>query len=640
MSAISHRFFSGIGPRFLALVAICALIYWPGLGGAFFFDDGPSIVSAPGIKLEYLSWENLLQAWSSGGAGPTGRPLAQLSFAINYYFSAFNPFAFKATNLAIHCACGALVYGLSRRILITAHTEYKFESHQYIALAIAAAWLLHPIQLLPVLHVAQRMTSLSALFLFAAMYMHIVGREHQNGASRTKIFIAWLVLWPMSIFSKETGILFPLFAVSWELIVRKTAMPRLDRFAQLMVVAIVLISIAATFYLSSNKAQWLWAGYEMRPFDMLQRVMTEARVLWFYLGQIFFPRLGVFGLYHDDFALSTGWSAPWTTLPSILGLSVLSVVSWCLRKRAPLLTFGMSWFFVGHLIESTVLPLELVHEHRNYVPMMGIPFVVFGAWHAVYGRYTKGSPISIGLAMAMLCSLSFVTALRSHQFGDEIRRTQMAVYQHSSSAQAHYEAGSTLATLVNANDVSATLVARTELHLKASMDLNPNFKLGALSLLYLRCKVGMSPNPDDLFELMRRLRSTPFAPADRNVLYTAKEMANNGESCLNREQIDGLFVAAISNPTVSAYVKSILLSWHADYLWLTAKDMGAARDALSQSLAIYSTSPSNLLKWAQLLYISGEFEIAGRTLRGLKDSSLSGEERRTKGELLRSLNIE
>jgi len=639
MSVSSQNSFKSVGLYLFALVATCLVIYWPGLGGEFFFDDGPNILAAPGVKLEFLSWEGLTQAWNSGGAGPSGRPIAQISFAINYLLNGFSPFAFKATNLAIHCVCGVLVYGLASRVLLVSFRETKSQSIRIVALGITAVWLLHPIQLLPVLHVVQRMTSMSALFLLAAMYAHVVGRERRNGTEWSSILTAWMFLWPMSILSKETGLLFPLFAMTWEMTIRKHAVGELDRFASLMGSAIVVTLIVAIVYMLSDRAQWLWAGYEVRPFTFLQRVMTEARVLWFYLGLIFFPQLSSFGLHHDDFQLSTGWSTPWTTCSSFIGLAALFFLSWLIRKRAPLITFGLSWFFVGHLMESTILPLELVHEHRNYLPTLGIPFVVVGVWNAIFSSYVHPPRLLIGLVAAPVCIISLITAFRAHQFGNEIRRTQMAAHQHSLSARTQYEAGSTLIEIISASAPDPSLVASATQHLQASMDLDPNYKMGSLSLIYLACKVGKPPNPDHFAELTRRLQSTLFAPGDRNVLYLSKEMANNGTLCLNREQIDGLFGAAITNPTVTAHVRAILFSWYADYLWLSAKDMAAARNALSKSLAISPTNPSNRLKWAQLLYISGEHKGAVQVLLELKESNLSSEERGTRNELLSSLNI-
>jgi hypothetical protein len=640
MSTIAHHVPKGCYLQYLAVVAVCVVIYWPGLGGGFFFDDGPSILSPPGVRLESLSWASLKQAWYSGGAGPLGRPIAQMSFAINYYLYGFSPFAFKATNLGIHCVCGVLVYVLSGRILNTANWKRGRIPTRTVAFVITSAWLVHPIQVLPVLHVVQRMTSLSAVFLFAALLLHVRERERVSGAAKPIILIAWLVLWPMSVLCKETGLLFPLFVVVWELSVRKNALGRLDIFARLLVGVIALLIVVVIGYMLSDQAQWLWAGYELRPFTMVQRLMTESRALWFYIGQIVFPRLGAFGVYHDDISLSTGWFSPWTTFPSSVGLIALLVLAWRLRTRAPLVTFGIAWFFSGHLLESSVFPLELVHEHRNYLPMLGILFVAAGAWNAAVVRHQPSARLVIALAIVVFGSATTITMLRAHQFGDEVRRTQLAALQHSSSARTQYEAGSILTGLIGENSENSPLVASAEKHFRASMDLDPDFKMGGLGLINLGCKVGKPPNPVDLAALMRRLQFTPFAPGDRNVLYIAKELANSGALCLNRRQIDGLFGAAVANPTVSTSVQAMILSWQADYLWITYRDMVAARQALSQSLAISPSNPSNRLKWAQLLYLSEELDSAGKVLLGLDSDKLSSEERRTQNDLMRSLNIE
>ena len=191
--------------------ALLVGIYWTGLHGGFFFDDGPSILLNEGVRIDTLSRDSIHEVLASGSAGPSGRPVAQLSFALNYYFSGFDPFVFKATNLAIHFVCGLLVFGLMFRLLATAMPVPATRRNVLVVAGGAAVlWLLHPIQLLPVLHVVQRMTSLSALFLLAAVLLHIIGRERGGRAGAARVISAWVILWPLSFLSKETGALFPL----------------------------------------------------------------------------------------------------------------------------------------------------------------------------------------------------------------------------------------------------------------------------------------------------------------------------------------------------------------------------------------------------------------------------------------------
>ena len=113
-------------------------------------------------------------------------------------------------------------------------------------------------------------------------------------------------------------------------------------------------------------------GYEGRDFDLLQRLLTQARVLFLYLGLLLIPDIRRFGLYHDDLVTSTGLFDPSSTFLAVVAWAVIVVfILWGARRRAPW-AFASAWFLVGHGMESTIVPLEQMHEHRNYVPSVGI----------------------------------------------------------------------------------------------------------------------------------------------------------------------------------------------------------------------------------------------------------------------------
>jgi hypothetical protein len=485
--------------------------------------------------------------------------------------------------------------------------------------------------------VVQRMTSLSALFLLAAMWLHIQGRESRGRIGATKLLLAWGLLWPLSCLSKETGFLFPLLVLAWELTVRRASRGYLDTWARVYTVVAGLVFVAVASYLLSDKGQWLWAGYVSRPFTMTERLMTDGRVLWFYLGLIFVPRLSAFGLYHDDISVSADWFTPWTTAPAVIGLLGLLTLIWFLRKRAPLIAFGMAWFFIGHALESTVLPLEIAHEHRNYLPLLGVLLVLAGLaleWtHApsVARRYLVPG------ALALMLALAAVTALRSQQFGDEVRRTQLAVQYHPQSTQTQYEAGQILDSLISTGTGSeAKLYSLAQQHYGQANTLSPYFKSGLFGLIHLACKTGHAPDVKDLATLAQRLQYTPFGPADRNVLYALKQTTIAYAKCLRRTEVEALFIAALGNPGVTPGVQAMLWSWLADYQWLVTKDLSAAKSALARSLTLNPGNASNRLKWAQLLFIAGERPAAYQGLLALRGELLSSEERRLMEELLKA----
>lgn len=611
----------------LTAIVLSAAAYWPGLHGDFFFDDEPNILQVESLRLASLSAPALREALGSGLAGPSGRPVAQLSFAFNHYFSGgFDPFAFKAVNLALHALAGLLVFFLGLRLL---------RAGAAAAAVLAAVWLLHPLQLTTVLYAVQRMTGLSALFLFAALLLHVRGREGGGAAGAAQVAVAWGLLWPLSFLSKETGALFPLFALAWELILRRQATGRLDRFARMLAVLAGLTFAAGLIYAALPAGQWLWAGYGFRPFTLAERLLTEGRVLWFYLGLMLLPRPDAFGLHHDDIAASTGLLDPWTTLPAWAGLAGLAWLAWRLRTKAPLASFGIAWFFIGHLLESTVLPLELAHEHRNYVPLFGILLAFVSALPQALAAPGPRKTLGVALTAVAIGYCAFVTALRAQPFGDELRRSQVEVQHHPDSARAHYEAGRAAAQLRQSPDAGARAYIYTYVrtHFEQAGALDPGFKLGWLGLMHLNCRAGKPAEAAWTEALARRLRETPFGPGDQSLMFNLKEMAIAGALCAGRADIESLFAAARANATVSPPVRAILHSWLADYLALGARDAAAARAELDRSLAIAPYNPSNRLKRAQLAFLLGERAEARRMLGELREAALNPAERETLSQL-------
>jgi len=608
-------------------------VYWPGLQGDFFFDDEPNILNSKALALTNLNAESIREVLASGISSPSGRPVAQLSFALNYYFSGFAPFPFKASNLAIHVCCGMLAFLLALRLLKAYHPLHSGDPG-IPALLVTAAWLLHPIQLTPVLYVVQRMTSLSALFLFAALLSHVVGRERGGRAGLVYLLLAWSLFWPLSILSKETGVLFPLFVLAWELILRRSQLGRLDLFGRVFAVLIGLTLLAVAIYGVSPPGQWLWVGYNFRAFSMFERVLTEGRVLWTYLDLIFFPRFEAFGLYHDDIPLSTALFKPWTTLPAWMGLAGLAWLGWRIRIKAPLVSFGIAWFFIGHLLESTLLPLEIAYEHRNYVPFFGVLLAACAALTRMLAAGGRQRTVAITLVVGGLAYYVFLSAMRAHEFGDEFRRTQIETQHHPDSAHAHYDAGRALAMVESSTDPRSPLYFMAKSHFLKAGELDKTFKFGWLGLIYLQCKGGQKAEPSSVEELVRRLGATPLGPGDYSMMYTVKEMAIAGTLCLERTEIERLFVAAGNNPTASPAFRSMLHSWLADYLTLHARDLPSAMVELDLSLAISPDSASNRLKRAQLAFLLGENDNAHRMLVQLRDALLTSAERKTLEQLV------
>ncbi|WP_372695895.1 tetratricopeptide repeat protein [Immundisolibacter sp.] len=507
-----------------ALVAITAFTYSPGLGGPWLFDDTTNILQNASLRVQRLALDDLWRAAWSLESGPLKRPVAYLSFALNHYFAnGYSAPAFKATNLAIHLVNVLLVYALARR-LAGATWPHEATSRNRLALLAAAVFALHPLALSPVLYVVQRMASLSTLFVLATLLCALKAREalvQSRPTDRTALLgraapwvLAASLLALLGLFTKENAallaLLYPLCdrllypqAPYWRWLERPGRSGRVTRF---------------TLWLAAGLCAALLAwkvepGYAARPFTLLERQLTEARVLWFYLGLFALPRIDAFGLYHDDIALSTSLLSPWTTLPALLGIAALVWLGFRLLPRAPLAGFAILWFFAGHLMESTLIPLEIAHEHRNYLPMVGLCIGV--GW--ALARVTARLPRRAGAATLVLVLgvLGATTTLRAWEWGESDRFYRYQVEHHPESAQSRNDYASELAKRRRYADALAQL--------RAAQQAAPH-EAGYYFNYYLTARTAGLQIPDDVqAELADLLREQPLSAFGYRALETQSQ---------------------------------------------------------------------------------------------------------------------
>lgn len=407
----------------IATLALAAFVYLPGLPGGFIFDDYSNL-----RMLENLNrlggagefWRFVLE----GMAGPLGRPVSLLSFALQHEAWPSDPGAFKAWNTAIHVTTGALVFILAAQLLRL--TNAKSQACTLLALITAAIWLLHPMHVSTVLYIVQRMAQLAALFGFAAIIGYLKGRELvQEGrvvAGYLLTMASLVIAGGLSLLSKENGAVLPMLLAVLELTLLSTARAengwRLFRFGAIYLPAL-LLPIAMLYGLNFDPV----AAYATRDFSLGERLLSQARALLDYLGLILLPVPSELGIYHERFDVSRGLLQPWTTLPAVLILSSIIAAATSFRRRAPVLAFGALWFLGAHVVESTFIPLELYFLHRNYLAMVGPLFaLVYYAYQLVI-RTRRAHVKYVFLALGLFYSLLLVTITlgETRLWGDPVR---------------------------------------------------------------------------------------------------------------------------------------------------------------------------------------------------------------------------
>jgi len=393
----------------VALAALTVMLYWPALGGPLLLDD--SIVVTPLLRAAQLGhdWRSFLFSDS----GPLGRPLAMASFIINAQLSLDLRY-WKATNLVLHLLNGALVYALCVRLARA--TGEQGAGVRLVALGATALWLLHPLNISTVMYLCQRMTEMATLFGLLAMLLYAQGRVMgaDSGGGRLLIVTAMLICTPLAALGKEIGLLTPFYLVALEVCV--FVAPRWSRprwLRGLLAACTVLPLLIGVVYFASHWHTSFAGPYALREFGPVERLLTEARVVVGYLGWIVMPRRAAFGFFHDDVAIAH-WPPDVTTLLAIAALVALAALAWWGRRRAPLAAFGVLLFFAGHALESSIFPLELVFEHRNYLPAIGI-CVALAALLAQW-LDTRRATLLMGI-LALLYGL--VTASMTPSWGNE-----------------------------------------------------------------------------------------------------------------------------------------------------------------------------------------------------------------------------
>lgn len=506
---------------FLAYPALLVLLnlvaYSNSLQADWQFDDVPNILANSDIQISDLSWSSLVQAAASRVGGY--RPVAYLTFALNYYFFGFSLVSYHIFNLLIHVANTLLVFDVVRRIGRLGLHSLTVPSQQTLSFFVSAFWSLSPLQTQSVTYIVQRMNLLAALFglLFIRSYLH--WREAPAKSTSWSSFAAisiWLLL---AIASKENAVVLPFLALALE-----WCFPRENsRLTPKVILAgvLCLALLAGAFAWGSGLAQKIEADYAGRDFSLFERLLTQPRVIVFHLTQLLLPLPSRLALKHEV-TTSTSLFSPPTTLLCLL--AVLVLVGWGMycRPRWAFLSFSILWFFVGLSAESSFLPLEMIYEHRLYLPSIGF----FSACLFPLFGYLAGPKKSVEarmlrvLLVAALPLLIVLTYQRNGAWKDKITLWADNSIKYPRSVRALTNLGTAYA---EAGDSTASEKSFVE-----AMKTDPNYPEVRANLALLKANQGKL---DEALKLVDGLRESRGKRINHEVYFNQGVIyAKNGQT--------------------------------------------------------------------------------------------------------------
>ena len=447
---------------FLVLFFIIAgfSLYSKTLNSPFVFDDIDNITENRTIRLTELTPKNIL---NSATGLSSNRPVSMLTFALNYYFGRYDPEGYHFVNIVIHVLNAILLFffltltfKISRQQNIS-DSGSNLSTGQWISFFVALIWLVHPIQTQSVTYVVQRMNSIGATFFILALLCYVMGRMNQlrvkqesgsqdtrkqekTHSSRTYLwFAASIVSGLLALGSKESTATLPFFVFLYEWYFFQDLSPKWFKSSLKYIIAVAIIFGAVAFlYLGTDPLEKLSTlrDFSKGEFTLAERALTQTRVVVYYLSLIFFPHPSRLNLDYD-FPLSHSLFNPITTLFSLILIIGLIALAIYLAKRERLISFCILWFFGNLLIESSIIPLAIIFEHRNYLPSMMVCLVPI----LLAERFVKMDQLKIGLACVVIVVFSIWTYQRNQVWKNEFSLWSDVIKKSPNKARPYYNMG-------------------------------------------------------------------------------------------------------------------------------------------------------------------------------------------------------
>lgn len=602
----------------LAALLVCSVVYWPGLSGGFVYDDFAFIVTNQAVHVQSLDWFDWVSAANSFPAAHQGRWAGMVSFAANHYLGGLDPWGYKLTNLCIHLLNGWLVWLMLTALLkatrvISPLSPGSCARDRFFVAVMTALWLILPINLTSVLYVSQRLESLSNTFVLFGLlwYLRVRLRDWLMNAVALRLFLTVLLCTIMGVLVKESAVLLPLYIGCLELVIfgfRRQDGSVSHAAVRILIAALLVPLVVGAVWLAS------WIGTDRaysRSFDTYERLLTQGRVLMMYVKWSLIPSLSELSLYHDDIVVSRGLLSPSSTLGSLMCIVSLATLALCFRRKIPLFALGVLWFFSGHMLTSTVIPLMLAFEHRNYFPSIGLLL----AMASLFGLEVKViQPRTQWLIFGSLTLFYLgTTQLRVLEWSDPIRLASSQAAKRPNSVDAQYDYAHTLMRYSESDPKSPAIDAALS-RLRASREMPGSGILFDHAILILEARRGEPENLEHWAAMRRKAASQNARASDVSAVFTLYECMQSGLCVTRYEELLSVVDAFTSHPQADGRFFALKGALLASGLG----DLKAIREAYDRALDLRPQDGGILANYVEVLIKQGALSEAQAELDKLR----------------------
>ena len=417
----------------IILACVGTLIYCNTIHSPFAFDDNGVIVDSKYIKSNE-PFANVFQP----------RYLGIISFALNYKINKLDTFGYHLVNIIIHLLNAFLVYLIFRQLAILSSHKILSENNSLIAFFIALLFLVHPIQTQAVTYIVQRFTSLAALFAYLSLYCFIKFRL--SVPVKYSYYVVSLFSALCAYKTKENTATLPLLLLVAELLFFNNSTDSRKRRVLYLIPFLLLMLVIPLSFIHIDKSIADLMGevkeksYETRTVTRMEYLLTEQRVIVTYMRLLILPvKQSIdyyFPLSHSLFEAKT--------LFSFIFLIFLFIYALFVSRKHVLFAFGVLWFFIFLLVESSVVPItDVIFEHRIYLSSAGFIAAFVSIVFYFLGQSKRTLALSIITIIAII--LSFAAFKRNEVWKEGISLWRDAASKYPSNLRCHLNYGCALA---------------------------------------------------------------------------------------------------------------------------------------------------------------------------------------------------
>ncbi len=406
-------------------MVIAVLLAWSDcFSGAFIYDDVPAIMANPSIH----------RLWSALSTGRTdltvsGRPLGNLSLAVNYALNGTAVQGYHALNLLIHLLAGAALFGIVRRTLLRPTLRDRFgHAAPWLALIVSVIWLVHPLQTESVAYIVQRVESLMGLFYLLTLYCFIRGAE---ASDPVKWHVGAVVACLAGMASKEVMVSAPLMVLLYDRTFFAASFREAIRRRAGLYAGLAATWLPLGYWVFATGGRGGSAGFG-GPVTWSEYALLQCPAVVHYLRLSLWPRPLVF-----DYGILPATSLAQVAPPALLLLLLAAVSLIALWRKAPAGIVG-AWFWMILAPSSSFVPVgtETMAEHRMYLPLAAVVvLIVLGVFRVLGLRL-------IPFFAAVAIGLAWVTAQRNNDYRSEFAIWSDTAAVNPDNARAHNNLGS------------------------------------------------------------------------------------------------------------------------------------------------------------------------------------------------------